>query len=161
VKEMEEGFEIKHIDGATEMKLLTSNHTDEDYAELFVDMYDSFKAFGDHIYRFKPNNHTWSCGDDGLIYEFLGSTVYGDLRELLDKRFNNIAQADQHAEITRMLLILRSCSGRKGIVQSIIPKITSMKDISDQKPELCGFNNGVYDLLKCEFRDGRVDDFDN
>lgn len=159
IQEVKEDGIYGRGDNTPEMSLICSDHTDEDYAEFFVKKYDSFISVCDVIYYYANGSHTWASGDDSLIYEFLGTTVYKDLRMILDRSFNSIAHADLHAKYSKSLLKLRSRSQRKGIVLSILPKITRKNDIFDQKPFIIGFDNGVYDLEQGVFRTGLKTDF--
>jgi P4 family phage/plasmid primase-like protien len=161
-KTMDEGFEIKsEPSDHLEMKLLTSDMMDEDFAEFFVAKYNGWVQIrGDSdIYQFQTGRHIWTRGSEDLLYEFLGHTMYHDLREVLDRRFKNIELAGRHAAICKTLSqTLRRWSHRTGIVKCILPKIAKNHDIFDQKPHLIGFNNGIFDLLTEEFRQGEPAD---
>jgi len=138
--------------------LLESPHSDEDYAEAFVKLFDNMKWYNGAIYQFK-NRWTRDHDGDSFIYEFLGSTLYNRCRKVLDRLYKDISKAKIHAEISKALCRLRSRSGRAGIVESIKPKITTKDDLWDLNPYLLGFNNGVYDLKTHVFRDGQLDDY--
>jgi P4 family phage/plasmid primase-like protien len=165
IKEMDSGFDIpdpNQVQGKLNphiLKLLRSPHTDEDYAECFVKLYDNLKWYNQKIYQFSPKKHRWVSDDDSLIYEFLGKRMYTDLRKVLDIEYHSIEKAKQHAEIAKSMLRLRNRSGRSGIVESIKPKISIKQDIWDSNPDLIGFENGVYDLKQHKFRDGVPEDF--
>ena len=163
IKEMNEGFKIDTgaVNGdRLEMKLLTSDLYDEDYAEYFVQRYDCWHVIGDNVYYFQTGKHTWECGSEDLLYEFLGQTMYTDLREVLDRRFKTIELAEKHANICgRITKTLRVRAYRTGIVKCIIPKIIKPNDIFDQVPELVGFNNGIYNLLTGCFQAGQPSDY--
>ena len=154
----EEAEAPAEVDDEPALALLRGSHTDEDYAEYFVARYNNqFILFDGMLYHF--SGHIWKCCvDDAILYNFLGSHVYRDLRRVLDATYTDIAEADQHAKICNYLLILRSWKKRSGIVASIKAKIQVRSDVFDLNPNLIGFKNGVYDL-NSGFRDGKYDDF--
>jgi phage/plasmid-associated DNA primase len=146
------------IEDTPSLALLRGSHTDEDYAEYFIAKYpNQFILFDGALYHFKE--HIWNyCNNDKILYNFLGNKLYRDLRRVLDATYTDIAEADQHAIISKHLLILRSWNKRSGIVSSIKAKIEVRSDIFDLDPNLMGFANGVYDL-NSGFRDGKYDDY--
>ena len=81
------------------------------------------------------------------------------LVSLLIELINGLEDAAKHAVITKHLLKLRNWSSRKGIVASIEAKVSVMSDPFDNEPHLFGFKNGVYDLIKMEFRAGLSTDY--
>jgi len=139
--------------------LLLSAHTDEDYARCFIKLYSNFVVYDKRVYQFIKEKHRWISGDEDLIFEFLGSTMYRDLRQILDTDFKSIDNAKQHAEISKQLLKLCNWSSRKGIVMSIIAKVTTNEDLFDLNCDLIGFSNGVYDSKTHIFRDGVKEDY--
>ena len=147
------------VDDLLELKLLRGDHTDEDYAELFMAKYpDQFILHDNSVYQFKQ--HTWrECANDDVLYNFLGTSVYSELRRVLDATYRDIEDAEKHAKIAKRLTILRNRKTRAGIVASIKAKIHVSEEPFDLKPTLVGFNNGVYDLEAHEFREGKWDDY--
>ena len=165
IKPMDDGLitECKYEERTTSNKdissLLLSNHSDEDYAKCFIKLYSNFIVYDKSVYQFVKEKHRWIKGDDTLIFEFLASTMYRDLRAVLDADFKNIDNAKQHAEISNQLLKLCNWNSRKGIVMSIMVKINTNKDLFDMNCDLIGFNNGVYDSKTHVFRDGEKEDY--
>ena len=150
--------EPEYIDNTLELKLLRSDHQDEDYAEFFVAKFPDQFILYDNLFHY--SDHTWKfCADDAVLYNFLGKKVYKALRCVLDDTFKDIEDAEHHARISKQLLILRSWKKRSGIVASIKAKIQVRSDPFDLNPNLVGFKNGVYDLETSEFRDGVPDDY--
>jgi phage/plasmid-associated DNA primase len=142
-----------------EMRLLESPHTDEDYAEYFMERYpDRYRVLGDVLYEFEDNAHTWRRMEDEVLFDYLGGRMFQRLRECLNRVFRGIRDAEVHAKMTKSLLKLRSWANRKGVVCSIKAKCAVHEDPFDLKPHLFGFKNGVYDLDKMEFRAGTTAD---
>ena len=144
-----------------EVKLLNSAHTDADYSEYFMKCYPNrFVMFSNSLYEYKPNAHTWTRLDDNnTIFLMLENEVFKTLRDCLNRVFSGLEDASKHALITKHLLKLRNWNSRKGIVSSIEAKVAVSTDPFDNIPHLFGFKNGVYDLLKMEFRAGLPSDY--
>ena len=159
-EESESECELEECEDHTaELRLLRGDHTDEDYAELFMAKYpNQFILHDGTVYQF--SQHTWgSCTNDDVLYNFLGTSVYRELRRVLDDTYRDIEDAEKHSKIAKRLLILRNRKTRAGIVASIKAKIQVSEEPFDLNPALVGFNNGVYDLEAQEFRDGKWDDY--
>lgn len=144
-----------------ELKLLRGDHTDDDYMEYVVSKYPgTFVMTPFRMYQF-TEKHIWESTDLGekkLLFNFLGETVYKDLRRVLDSTYSDISDAKEHADIAKKLLRLRSTAGKKQIIEAIESKIKIDDDPFDKNPNLFGFTNGIYDLEAGIFRDGRRED---
>lgn len=157
--DVEAGVEAGVEADGPEMRLLESPHTDEDYAEYFMERYpDRYRVLGDVLYEFEDNAHTWRRMEDEVLFDYLGGRMFQRLRECLNRVFRGIRDAEVHAKMTKSLLKLRSWANRKGVVCSIKAKCAVHEDPFDLKPHLFGFKNGVYDLDKMEFRAGTTAD---
>eukprot|EP00808_Paulinella_micropora_P017941 g32184.t1 len=151
---------------------------DDDYAEFIYAKYENrFICFNNAVYEFPPNAHLWDAGDDDIFHNFLGSVVFNELmiftdnlirilREELMKETDEDKQKDigKYYNLNRkkqkqMIIKLRNYSTRGGIVKCLKAKYAVKKCPFDINSNLVGFNNGVYDLVKSEFRNGKPDDY--
>jgi len=132
--------------------LLTSNHMDDDYAEYFVAVHgEKFIVFDEAVYQFKPNHHTWTKGEPGLLFDYLGTTVFNELKK-------DTKDCVDQLQALKKLQKIRGMRSKQGIVKSLLHKLKVKDDPFDQKPYLVGFKNGVYDLKTNSFRPGTPED---
>lgn len=94
------------------------------------------------------NNLTLYISDN--LYNLLENEILND--EFLEKK-----------ETDKLMKTLRDMTCKAGnfndILKQIIPLVNKKNNIFDSNPFLLGFDNGVYDLIKGEFREYKYDDY--
>ena len=85
-----------------------------------------------------------------------------DLYNLINEELNGAVELDEK-ELPKLLKILRNATSKGGnmtdIIKHILPKARQTEEDFNSNAFLLGFNNGVYDLLKDEFRDYAFNDY--
>ena len=146
------------------------NCTGSNIAELVYYLYkDKFNCTaGKEWYEY--HEHKWTIGDH-VIFKLISTDVVKYHTQLI-KYYRGIKTKDPvlREHILTMIDVMKKLIGK---LQATTFKDGIMKDICytfylnnknfvdelDQKHHLLGFQNGVYDLEKFEFRDGRPDDY--
>lgn len=119
-------------------------------------------------YQFK--NHRWTDCEGGTDLRLKLSTEVSPeyMRASVDSRrfmaASEDSKGDSEADIFKSIsLKLKNNTFKNAIMKECADQFKmSAKEftwILDEKPNLLGFNNGVYDLDRMEFRDGRPSDF--
>ena len=151
-------------------ELFDSEMSDKDFVKYFMRIYgNNFKYFDKQLYYFNDNywekskythkiNHILCDQISNDIFKYTNDEYYLLLKNERNKNKRNIYYDEQKIKLSK-LKKLNSWNYRKILTESIISRITIEKDIFDLNSLLIGFKNGVYDLEKDEFREGRYDDY--
>eukprot|EP00808_Paulinella_micropora_P002819 g16269.t1 len=151
---------------------------DDDYAEFIHAKYKNrFICFNNAVYEFPPNAHLWDAGDDDIFHNFLRSIVFNEMMIFTDALISvaikekqqetdegKMKQRDENIKMyqkkqKQMIIKLRNHSPRGGVVKCLKAKYAVKRNPFDITSNLVGFNNGAYDLVKGEFRNGKPDDY--
>lgn len=127
--------------------------------EYMLDLNDNWWIFRDHH---------WICSGEayGNLSGFISTRFlfhYKKIRNIYRKDINNIEDSLQKSKkIDKIINNLKSLNFKKRIAESagLECNVRSPKFLGnlDSNLHLIGFNNGVYDLEKDEFRDGKSED---
>jgi P4 family phage/plasmid primase-like protien len=126
---------------------------------LFKDIYRTNKSIDGNWYYF--NNHKWNEIDYPKdLDSYIDNNFITEIRDLI-----SIKELDNDNNIVEHLRkIIQNC-GKELMKINIIKKCKKLfqennfSDKLDQNNHLLAFNNGIYDLDKDEFRDGKPEDF--
>ena len=144
--------------------------TNKSVAELFIKKYGSFiKCSGDLKERnfYVYQNHRWELDKGGNIYV---SKYLDDIQEELKKIKFQLEEQLKNNEDDKTEKFIKELQktiiklGSTSFADSTAKKISNLLydadfvDKLDINPFLLGFNNGIYDLEKNEFRNGRPED---
>lgn len=155
-------FEDKTLN---ELVYLSLNGTGYKIAELVLYLYkDVFRCTSDDTW-FEYQNHRWRSGAP-ILFQLLSSHVTEYHHKLYD--FYNTLQPNNPEEAEHNQFMKQVISSIIRNLETTSFKNSIMKDICttfylnnkefenelNKKPFLIGFENGVYDLEKYEFRDG-------
>jgi len=155
-----------------DIETTSENPNQYDIAKILYKMYKyDFKWTGFDWYIFK--NHIWTKEMDGMS---LRSKISNELCEKYSRMiasFNKIRTSPNISEeekeeykkkskfITSIVNNLKSTAFKENIMKECkeLFKENQFTEKLDENPYLVGFNNGIYDLLTGQLRDGRPEDY--
>lgn len=170
---IDEKFNLEHQNIINNLDKSIKNVIDgthKSVAELFVKKYGSFiKSTGSNKERvfFVYQNHSWKLDKGGniYIYKYLDN-IEKELRnlsfELLEQLNNN--EDEPTAKFKKELDKTIKNLGSTPFIKNTIEQISNLLyeddfyDKLDVNPFLIGFDNGIFDLEKNEFRNGKPED---
>ena len=165
----------QHIMAAdlAELIKLSSSGTHTDVARVVKRMYgDQFVCASLRLnmwYEFQ--GHTWSVSDGACeLRKLLSTDVYSRYKEgarstRINFDDNNEARRNQEEhhqrELLKVAFNLKDTNFKDKVIKECREHfyVERFEDKLDANPNLIGFQNGVYDMEKHEFRDGRPDDY--
>ena len=155
-----------------DIETTSENPNQYDIAKILYKMYKyDFKWTGFDWYIFK--NHIWTKENDGMS---LRSKISNELCEKYSRmiaNYNKIRTNPSISEeekeeykkkskfITAIVNNLKSTAFKENIMKECkeLFKDSLFTEKLDENPYLIGFNNGIFDLLTGQLRDGRPDDY--
>jgi P4 family phage/plasmid primase-like protien len=163
-------FKSKDLDKFIDISVKTQ--TNYDIANVLFKMYEYEYVYSDknwYIYK----NHRWSSETDGMSLRKLISDDLCKKYFFIMSKYNQLGSNSEASDAEReefkkkgrdvleIVKKLKTTSFKNNIMtecQELFHDKDFVKKL-DTNPYLIGFNNGVYDLNKCEMRDGRPDDY--
>lgn len=136
------------------------NNTASDIAEIIYYLYpNTIYSHGKDKEWYEFNGHKWT--KDAGIRKYV-KIVKEHYSKILLKFQNN-----ENTGLVKKISNIRINLGNTFVINNIITELANLyKDYFpefesklDKNKYLIGFNNGVYDLLNCEFRDGKYSDY--
>ena len=111
------------------------------------------------------NNHKWNPKGDTKIREYISTEFLQYYDKVLNHLNNNMLSVESAGQIKKIYKIIKSLtitSMKNNIIMEACEIFYNsnelFEDELDKNPFLLGFTNGVYDLSKMEFRDGKPED---
>ena len=163
-------FKSKDLDKYIDISVKTQ--TNYDIAYVLFKMYEYEYVYSDkNWYTYK--NHRWRCESDGMSLRKLISDELCKKYFFVMSQYNKKASSSEGSdeekeeykkkgrEVLEIVKKLKTTSFKQNTMtecQELFHEKDFVKKL-DTNPYLIGFNNGVYDLNKCELRDGRPDDY--
>lgn len=134
--------------------LLKSPMDSSDIADYFLLKWSGqFIMLYEKIYNFNESSGLWvkNAGSES-IYNRISDDTFMACKDAIGKSENAVAQL-------KKIAALRKNSNIKAAIEAIKNKIVILESPFDKNVNLIGFENGVYDLEKMEFRKGRAEDY--
>jgi P4 family phage/plasmid primase-like protien len=157
------GFLKKFLDKDLWERYIPSNPpmemTDVTLADYFLNNFTAYKI------RYVPNGKSWFKFERHRWEDTERECVSRDVSNFLSTAYRTLESVckddDARSKINKMCQKVENASFRKGVVDTIKEKVCDplFKLQLNQNRDLLGFNNGVFDLSKGEFRDGNEYDF--
>src|SRR5210317_60953 len=158
-------------------KCIGSNGADYDVANVVYTMFKHQYCYTtrDTWYVFREDKHKWECSKDGLqlrkiIYQvicgkFIARANYWNQQAMIYNAEEDSTQNDacqlKSKKCMEISLKLKKAGFNDSIIKVCKVLFTNPKfeELLDSRPNLVGFENGVYDLRLHEFREGLPDDY--
>ena len=152
----------------------SASMTHYDIAKVVHHMYKQDFVCGSYKNRFwyEFRNHRWNVTDSGLglrmkLSDEVWKTYKHEGIEFTQKAIQAVNQADRDRyddfskKMNEISTKLRNSCFKENIMKecSELFYVEKFEDKLDANTHIIGFQNGVYDLERQEFRDGRPDDF--
>jgi phage/plasmid-associated DNA primase len=153
-------FRPKRLPKARVESLITAMKyfNQDDAVKLLTDKYSSTYVY------IKPDN-MWCCWD-GKKWVFDDVRVFMSLVDEVNNHFSSQFTKDnlaQHTNLNTAWLAFRqrtsNCSWRQGVLKTAEKALSCYDMEFDAETDLVGFENGVYDISKREFRPAEKTDF--
>uniref|UniRef100_A0A6C0JEY4 SF3 helicase domain-containing protein n=1 Tax=viral metagenome TaxID=1070528 RepID=A0A6C0JEY4_9ZZZZ len=141
--------------------------------EMFKDRYVCVSAKDNLWFYYDQSLHRWIKDASGtMLRKRISTDLYQEFSKMgLEKQQQSLEADDQYAELGAKILkvahSLKSTSSKNNIMSESKELFYDAENSQDKlflekldaNAGLLGCNNGVYDLLKEEFRDGRPEDY--
>jgi len=134
------------------LQLIKSPFDDTTIIEYFRKFYPNYKSYDGFIYYF--NGIHWIKGSNQYIINDI-DRLYRALYKLIQEHFKD----EELMKALKKIMSLRKVTYKKVLIEGIIGYVETTEDLWDLNPDLLGFKNGVFDLLKNSFREGRYEDY--
>jgi phage/plasmid-associated DNA primase len=163
-------FTEKPFDEKIEIPLYDEGRTYDEWEDFLsgTKMGDKFlEEFGDYVVRYASciyvyhNNRWWNETDKSSRYK-LTIKISKDLYDVVNVMIHNdvsLKERDKSSVLRMLRNKTSSLSNINELTLHILKNVKIIEEDFNTKPFLIGFNNGVYDLEKDEFRDYRFDDY--
>ena len=160
----------KQVKGGGKIK----NATNWDVAQIVHRMFkDDFVCIsGKHSTWFQFKNHRWQkLDDDTILRSKLSTDVYQEYNSFLVSVQQQSFSADDDVQSIRerictIMRDLKQTGFKNNVMKEAVEffydagqKFNDKLDNTEHNKHLLCFDNGIYDLIKDEFRDGRPDDY--
>jgi P4 family phage/plasmid primase-like protien len=136
-------------------------------AEIIYYYYKDSYVYGNDYNWYLFENHKWKNG--GIKNLDLRNKLQPKLKDLYKQLFNYYKNKDIDKNKLKLLKNIEKTFGETILKNNIMTELTELYSVNNKNPDfiskldlnnyLIGFDNGVYDLTKFEFRDGKHNDY--